>query len=127
MDVKSVDTYQSAWERIVVAIGESDVHADHAQLEALANGIFNSLHDAGLILTPANERVVLENAMRRIGWKEIDAFGDELAKGQGIHEDGGGFFARAISALFGVKPRGKVETYQSAAQALIDSHCGGRT
>jgi len=53
-----------------------------------------------------------------IGWPEIRAFQEELRHGQGVREDGGGFFARCIMALFGRKPN-PVENYQQAAERLL--------
>lgn len=53
-----------------------------------------------------------------IGWPEIRAFQEELHHGQGVREDGGGFFVRCIMALFGRKPD-PVENYQQAAARLI--------
>ena len=53
-----------------------------------------------------------------IGWPEIHAFQDELRRGQGVREDGGGFVARCIMALFRRKSD-PVETYQQAASALL--------
>lgn len=53
-----------------------------------------------------------------IGWPEINAYHDELNKGQSVWEDGGGFFVRCIMALFGKKPD-EVETYQQAAARLL--------
>ncbi len=55
-----------------------------------------------------------------IGWPEIDGFRAELARGQGVHEDAGGFFARAIMALFGRKPD-PVLTYRHAAEAMLSA------
>ena len=54
-----------------------------------------------------------------IGWPEIHAFQDQLRLGQGIREDGGGFFVRCIMALFGRKPD-PVETYRQATRRLLD-------
>ena len=53
-----------------------------------------------------------------IGWPEIRAFQDELHHGQGVCEDGGGFFVRCIMAIFGKKPD-PVENYQQAAARLL--------
>jgi hypothetical protein len=53
-----------------------------------------------------------------IGWPEIRAFNEELHRGQGVREDGGGFFVRCIMALFG-KKSDPVETYQEAAARLL--------
>lgn len=55
----------------------------------------------------------------RIGWPDIRRFNAELDRGQGIREDGGGFFIRCIMALFGKKPD-PVETYQEAARRLLE-------
>jgi hypothetical protein len=68
----------------------------------------------------ANERAALERALDRMGWPEIDAFNAEIRKGQDVYEDGGGYFMRAIKALFGIKPRDPMLTYQEAARALIE-------
>jgi hypothetical protein len=68
----------------------------------------------------ANERAALERALDRMGWPEIDAFNAEIRKGQDVYEDGGGYFMRAIKALFGIKPRDPILTYQEAARALIE-------
>ena len=53
-----------------------------------------------------------------LGWPDINRFQDELNKGQGVREDGGGFFVRAIMALFG-KKADPVENYQQAAERLL--------
>ena len=53
-----------------------------------------------------------------IGWPEIRAFQEELRHGQGVQEDGGGFFVRCIMALLGRKPD-PVENYQQAAARLL--------
>lgn len=53
-----------------------------------------------------------------IGWDDIRRFQAELNRGQGVGEDGGGFFVRCIMALFGKKPD-QVETYQEAAGRLL--------
>lgn len=67
----------------------------------------------------ADADAALEAACDAIGWPQIHAYHDELRKGQSIYEDGGGFFARCIGALFGREPRDKVVSYQEAARALI--------
>ena len=54
----------------------------------------------------------------KLGWDDIRRFQTELKRGQGIREDGGGFFIRCIMALFGKKPD-TVETYQEAARRLL--------
>lgn len=53
-----------------------------------------------------------------IQWADIHRFNDELRKGQGCREDGGGFFVRCIMALFG-KKADPVENYQQAAERLL--------
>lgn len=53
-----------------------------------------------------------------LGWADIRRFQEELHKGQGVQEDAGGFFVRAIMALFGKKPD-PVETYRQAAERLL--------
>jgi len=53
-----------------------------------------------------------------IQWTHIRAFQEELRHGQGVREDGGGFFVRCIMALFGRKPD-PVENYQQAAARLL--------
>ena len=53
-----------------------------------------------------------------LGWPDIRRFQNELNRGQGVREDGGGFFIRCIMALFGKKPD-EVETYQEAARRLL--------
>lgn len=53
-----------------------------------------------------------------LGWPDIRRFQAELNRGQGVQEDGGGFFVRCIMALFGKKPD-VVETYQEAAARLL--------
>lgn len=54
-----------------------------------------------------------------LGWPDIRRFQDELNRGQGVREDGGGFFIRCIMALFGEKPA-PVETYREAARRLLE-------
>ncbi len=52
-------------------------------------------------------------------WSDIRRFQDELGKGQGVREDGGGYFVRCIKALFGFK-FDPVVTYQDAAKTLLE-------
>jgi hypothetical protein len=54
----------------------------------------------------------------QLGWPDIRRFQEELHGGQGVREDGGGFWIRCIMALFGKKPD-PVETYKKAAQRLL--------
>jgi len=68
---------------------------------------------------PGREREVLERAIDRMGWPEIHAFQEECRKGQDIYEDAGGYLIRCIKALFGIRRRDPVTTYQDAARALV--------
>lgn len=54
----------------------------------------------------------------QLGWDDINRFNAELHKGQSVYEDAGGYFIRAIAALFGKKPD-PVVSYQEAARALL--------
>lgn len=70
-------------------------------------------------MTP-EERAVLERAIDRMGWPEINAFREELRRGQDIYEDAGGFWMRAIRRLFGLpSPYSVVVSHQDAARALV--------
>lgn len=53
-----------------------------------------------------------------LGWPDIRRFQSALHEGQGVREDGGGFWVRCIMALFG-KKSDPVETYQKAAERLL--------
>lgn len=75
--------------------------------------------DAARALVEGDTAPVIDAAIERMGWPEINAFNDELHKGQGIYEDAGGYFIRCIKALFGVQPRDPVVTYREAAEALV--------
>jgi hypothetical protein len=55
-----------------------------------------------------------------IGWDQINAFKKEIRKGQYIHEDAGGYFVRAIMAMFGKKPD-EIICYRSAISVLLGS------
>ena len=71
--------------------------------------------------TVESERAVLEAAVDRMGWPEINAFKEEMGKGQSVYEDAGGYFMRGLRRLFGLpSPDYEVVTYQRAAQAMID-------
>lgn len=65
------------------------------------------------------ERNAVANSIDKMGWDEIKAFQSEMAKGQDIYEDAGGYFLRAIGALFGIKGKNELITYQSAMKAMI--------
>ena len=54
-----------------------------------------------------------------IGWPEIEQFHAAQKGGQGVHEDGGGFFARCIKTLLGVKAD-PVVTYREAARKMLE-------
>ncbi len=70
----------------------------------------------------SREEDILRAAVWRMGWPEINAYHDELNKGQDVREDAGGYFMRAIGRLFGVKPqRDVVTTHQDAAMAMLDN------
>ena len=66
----------------------------------------------------------IDELFENIGWPEINAFQEKLAKGQDIYEDAGGFFIRALKALFGSRERPVVENYQAAAKRLIEESKG---
>lgn len=58
-----------------------------------------------------------------IGWPEVKQFKDDLYQGQDYREDAGGFFARCINRLLGVrmdKPD-EVVTHQIAAKRLLQA------
>ncbi len=62
----------------------------------------------------------LEDAVDSMGWPEINAFNAELARGQAVLEDAGGYWLRAIRRLFGLSSgRDVVTTYRDAARALV--------
>jgi hypothetical protein len=67
-------------------------------------------------------RAALEASITQMGWPEIHAFRSEIAKGQSIYEDAGGFIMRGIRRLFGLPQATdrEVVTYQQAARAMID-------
>ena len=56
----------------------------------------------------------------QIGWPEIRTFQAELKSGQGVLEDGGGYFRRCILALFGIRFE-PVENYQEAARRMLNA------
>ena len=55
-----------------------------------------------------------------IGWEQISAFQAEIAKGQAVTEDAGGFLVRAIMRMFGKRPD-PVLTYRKAVAALLSA------
>ena len=54
-----------------------------------------------------------------IGWPDIRRFQTQLRRGQGVREDGGGFFVRCIMALISRTYNSEVETYQEAARRML--------
>lgn len=75
----------------------------------------NSLAKADLI---AAGRV-----LDKMGWPEIDAFNEELRRGQG-RDDAGGYMLRAIARLFGIERGYNPQvSYEQAARAAI-KHLG---
>ncbi len=71
-------------------------------------------------LAPGDEAAVLERAIEAMGWPQIRAFEEELARGQDVCEDAGGFMLRAVRRLFGLpSPKASVLTYQAAARAMV--------
>jgi hypothetical protein len=44
------------------------------------------------------QRALLESAIDRMGWPEINAFHAELKRGQDVREDAGGFIIRCLEA-----------------------------
>ena len=66
------------------------------------------------------ERRVLERAIDRMGWDEINAYDTEMRKGQGICEDAGGYVLRGLRRLFGLPGKDEeIVTYQQAARAML--------
>ena len=55
-----------------------------------------------------------------IEWPDIQRFNDVLHNGQDYREDAGGFFSRAIMALFGRKSD-PVMSYQEAAESMLST------
>ena len=55
-----------------------------------------------------------------IGWPQINAFKAVLRDGQDVREDAGGFFARSIMTLLGMRPD-PVLTYRAAVRALLNN------
>jgi len=102
-------SWDDRWEDHQEAGRERYYKESRAALGVMREGV-----DRGMV-----EREALENAINRMGWDEIHAFQNELRKGQDIYEDAGGFFMRAIKALFGIKPTDTVTAYQDAARALV--------
>jgi hypothetical protein len=85
-----------------------------------ADALLNLIYDNSSM--QALERSVLDRAVDRMGWEQINEFNAELKKGQDIREDAGGFFARCIRRLFGnAAPPTEVESYQSAARKMIEN------
>lgn len=67
-----------------------------------------------------HERELLEQAIGRMGWPEIHAFRAEMAKGQGVCEDAGGYLMRCYRRLFGLPQLDEeIISYQRAARAMV--------
>lgn len=58
-----------------------------------------------------------------IGWPEINMFRQDIRQGQDYREDSGGFFARCISGLLGIRnpEYDDVVTHQFAAERLCQN------
>lgn len=68
---------------------------------------------------------VLEAYTDNLGWDQLHKYHEELRRGQCVYEDAGGYFIRAIKALFGCKiRRDELETYQEATRRLIEASNG---
>lgn len=72
------------------------------------------------------EKTGAARAVDRMGWPEINAFHEDMARGQSIYEDAGGFMLRCIRRLFGLPPLPdrEVVTYQEAARAMLRAREG---
>jgi len=92
------------------------LHAYGADMET-ARFVARMLKQNGYAL--GTEEDILNAAIDRMGWPQIQAFQAELRRGQDIREDAGGFILRAIKRLFGLPPVPSVQTYQDAARAMI--------
>ena len=104
--------------------------ADHRSFPDAADGrplppMANELISAGL--APDDARFVARMLRRDgyyliraddIGWPDIERFRSVLNGGQDFREDAGGFFTRAIMALFS-RRLDPVVTYRQAARALL--------
>jgi len=86
---------------------EAEIWAAGADLET-AHFVARMLRQQGYYLVRPDD----------LGWPDIRRFQDALREGQGVREDGGGFFVRCIKALFGIKAD-PVETYREAARRLL--------
>lgn len=95
------------------------VYADVIPEYPLGSDIIMKISCRTGISTEAVEHI-LDVLVDEIGWDEIHAFQDELAKGQDMREDAGGFFLRAIRALFGKPSRTTVENYRQAVARLLE-------
>jgi hypothetical protein len=67
---------------------------------------------------------ILEDAIDSMGWEEINAFHEEISKGQSVREDGGGYWLRCIKRLFGLPSKGTIETYQFAVRKMLPNPSG---
>lgn len=94
-------------DEFVVTLGDADC------FDAYATAIKASLQSGGC------ESAIIETAIDRMGWDEINAFYEETRRGQSIYEDAGGYMLRCIKRLFGLPPQDDVVTYQKAARAMF--------
>lgn len=123
-------------DEVIATFAQSDLGARIAEAAlALANGEISTtdrimadllraklhkLQRENEVRSAEVERSALEDAVDRMGWPEINAYYAELNLGQGIDEDAGGYFLRALRRLFGLPSNRKaVERYQVAARAMI--------
>ena len=88
---------------------EAEIWAAGADLET-AHFVARILRERGYYLVRPDD----------IGGEDIDRFRSSLAAGQGVSEDAGGFWARCIKTLFGIKAD-PVMTYREAARRMLES------
>lgn len=93
---------------------------DHDDCRTLADKILRKIFDSpGKYVT--TEKRILELAIDRMTWEEINAYHQELQRGQDVTEDAGGYFLRAIRRLFGLgTTKESVETYKSATMKMVE-------
>jgi len=98
---------QEAKQKEMAAPMEPEIWAAGADIET-AHFVARMLRQQGYYLVRADD----------LGWPDINRFNAELSKGQSVYEDAGGYFVRAIMALFG-KKADPVLSYRAAATALL--------
>lgn len=97
----------------------------HAQTECRrrARDILEIIYGNGDMLDL--EKSILDRAVDRMTWDEINEFNAEIRKGQDVREDAGGYMMRCIRRLFGrADPPTEIESYQSAARRMMRSVYG---